>query len=206
MKLKKIINKFKFPWYSSRYSDNYFAWFIENPLKTWWKARKYFKLPKIKPHFHLVYKYKNYPYASYRRIGKILDIWITDVMWKDKYDSPRHERNPLIWICLFRKFAFSITFNVFYLDEFGERQNGDMEYWEYLLEWLYYKKERTLRCYSSWTGNSRLYRVRHWGKAEDSSEDTYTSAPYIIPCVSMSLNKKGIKELKRELNEERGNT
>lgn len=200
MKLKKIINKFKFPWYSSRYSDNYFAWFIENPLKTWWKARKYFKLPKIKPHFHLVYKYKNYPYASYQRIGKILDIWITDVMWKDKYDSPRHERNPLIWICLFRKFAFSITFNVFYLDEFGERQRGDSLYWEYLLNWLIYKERKTLRCYSTWVGDSRLYKqVKEYGK-EEGSVDTYKPLSYVLPCVALSLNKRGIKELKRELN------
>ena len=81
-----------------------------------------------------------------------------------------------------------------------------MEYWEYILNWLYYKNKQTLRCYSTWIGNSKLYKTCKYGNAEDGSEDTWKALPYIVPCVSMSLNKQGIKELKRELNEENRNT
>lgn len=81
-----------------------------------------------------------------------------------------------------------------------------MEYWEYLLDWLYYKEKKTLKCYSAWTGQSQLYKTVKWGKAEDGSDDVYIPMPYTVPCVAMSLNKAGVAELKKELNEERGNT
>ena len=179
---------------------------IENPFKTWWKAKKYFKIPKISFKIHRVSKISGYPYASYKWIGKLLDIYIRDVRWKDKFNSPRHELNPIVWICLFRNIALWINFHIDYKDEFSEKQNGDMEYWEYILNWLYYKNKQTLRCYSTWIGNSKLYKTCKYGNAEDGSEDTWKALPYIVPCVSMSLNKQGIKELKRELNEENRNT
>lgn len=181
-------------WWTGRKLSKWIDITIENPFKTWWKARKYFKIPKLR------FSAFSDSYRSYKHGGRILEIDCLDVMWKDKFNSPRHERSPHISILLFRKFGIRIDFYIDYYDEFREKQNGDMEYWEYLLEWLYYKKKKTLRCYSSWTGDSKLYRVRHWGKAEDGSEDTYTPARFIIPCVAMSLNKNGIKELKRELN------
>lgn len=177
--------------------ESWINYYIENPFKTWWKARKYFKRPKLSFHILRVTKFKNYPYASYKWIGKLLDIRIEDVQWKDKFNSPRHEGNPRIWICLFRTIAFAVNFNVYYEDEFGEKQSGDLEYWEYVLNWLYYKNQKTLRCYSAWTRNSQLYRTRHWNKTED--KDTVTPAPSIVPCVAMSLNKQGIKQLKSEL-------
>lgn len=183
--------------------NSWFNWFIENPLKTWNEAKKYFKRPKISFHIHKVTKCSGYPYASYCWIGKILDIYSHDVFWKDKWCSPRHEQNPLIWICLFRKIAFSIRFNIYYNNEFGEKQSGDIMYWEYLLEWLYYKKKKTLRCYSIWTGDSQLYRERKYGNKEDGSEDTFKPYRYVIPTVAISLNKEGIEELKRELNEQK---
>lgn len=177
----------------------YFNSYIENPLKTWIKAKKYFKRPKISFRIFRVKKYSGYPYVSYLRLGKILDIYIHDVWYKDKYNSPRHERNPLIYICLFRLIAISINFNIYYNDEFGEKQNGDMEYWEYILNWIYYKDKKTLKCYSNWIGLSKLYKERIYGNAEDDSEDTFTPMHYVIPVVAMSLNKKGIEKLKEEL-------
>lgn len=184
----------------------WFNFYIENPLRTWNLAKKYFKRPKISFKIHRVNKCYGYPYASYNWLSKILDINIHDVEWKDKYDSPRYEKSPLIYICLFRLVAISIQFNIFYLDEFGEKQNGDMEYWEYVLRWLYYNNEKTLKCYSTWTGASRIYKIVHFGNTEDGSEDTFTPASYTTPCVAMSLNKQGIKELKRELNEQGRNS
>ena len=173
---------------------------IENPFKTWWKARKYFKRPKL--------KFKTFftSYKTYKQRGKLLEIECFDIMWKDKFNSPRHEISPHISVLLFGKFGFRVDFYIDYYDEFGELQNGDMKYWEYLLDWLYYKKKKTLKCYSAWTGQSQLYKTVKWGKAEDGSDDKHIPIPYIIPCVAMSLNKAGVAELKKELNEKRGNT
>lgn len=183
--------------------EKWFNIYIENPFKTWWKAKDYFKKPKSVFKFHTVKKYKGYPYIAWKYLGKILDINIHDVWWKDKFNTPRHERNPLIYICLFRKFAFTATPRIWYYDEFGEKQSGDMEYWEYILNWLYYKEEKTLKCYSIWTRDSELYRKIVYGEAENGSEDTFKPLDEAVPVVSMSLNKKGIEQLKKELNEQK---
>lgn len=185
-------------WYNTKFKK----WFnisIENPFKTYRKASKYFKKPKWKWRFHLVTRSSGYPYASWIHLSKILNIWIQDVWWKDKWDTPRHERNPIIYICLFKKFAFTARAYIYYYNEFGEKQNGDMEYWEYVLNWLYYKEKKTLRCYSTWVRDSELYRKIEYGEAEDGSDDKYIPYKYICPTVAMSLNKEGIKELKKEL-------
>lgn len=188
-------------WSTGRKLSKWIDIAIENPFKTWWKARKYFKRPK--PMFRMFTR----SWKAHKHGGRILEIECFDIMWKDKFNSPRHEISPHISILLFGKFGLRIDTVIWYSDEFGEKQNGDMEYWEYLLEWLYYKNKETLRCYSAWTGESRLYRtVKRWGNKEDGTEDVYASTPYVVPCVAMSLNEEGIKELKRELNEESRNT
>lgn len=166
--------------------------FIENPLKTWWKARKYFKRPKCKINFFVDPIY-NCPYMSLNNISKILDIEVCDIMWKDKYNSPRHERNPYIWVCFFKKFGFSLNWYIYYRDEFGMKQEGDMYYWEYLLDYLYYRK--SLKSYSVWTSLSLLYKeIDEY--ADEEKEDTYKPITTVIPIVSMSLNKEGIEKLK----------
>lgn len=188
-KIKRFFNRLKFPWYNT--SNSYISYWIENPLKTWWKARKYFKRPKI--HFH-------FSREKFYRIGKIIDINISDIQWKDKYNSPRHEISPKISIILFRRFEFSILFYIYYIDEFGDKRNGDMEYWEYLLNWLYYKKKKTLKCYSGWISDSKLYqKITKYGDSELGTEDEKEPYPFIIPTVAMSLNKRGKEQLKKEL-------
>lgn len=174
--------------------------YIQDPLTTWKRVKKYFKKPKISFKIHKVTKISGYPYATYKRIGKILDIYIHDVQWKDKWDTSRFESSPYIWICLFRRLALSVQFNIFYQDEFGEDIDGNREYWEYVLDYLFYKDQKTLRCYSVWEGQSQLYKEVIYGNAEDGSDDKYKPYPWIIPTVAMSLNKEGIKQLKNELN------
>lgn len=187
-------------WWTGRKLSKWIDIRIENPCKTWWKAREYFKRPKLR------FRTFSSSWRLYKQGGRILELDCLDVIWKDKFNSPRHEISPHISILFFRKFGLRVDFHIDYEDEFGEKHNGDMEYWEYLLEWLYYKERSTLKCYSAWTRNSDLYKAVKWGKAEDGSEDTYAPLTYTIPCVAMSLNKRGIKELKRELNEEERNT
>lgn len=167
-------------------NNTFFRIFIENPFKTWWKARKYFKRPKVTIQIGLFKD--NFRFNS----AKILDINIHDLEWKDKWNSPRHEDNPLIFISLFKYFWIYIEPHIKYYNEFGEKKDGDLYYWEYLLNYLYYKKH--LRCYSSWTSDSQLYQMRIYNK----EEEKYKNEPYsqIVPVVAISLNRKGIKELK----------
>lgn len=192
-------------WYN-RLFDRFIDIYIENPFKTWWKVRKYFKLPHVR--FCFFYGGDQSPiFTTSSWCGKILDIKIKDIMWKDKYNSPRHEANPIIYFCLFKWIGFYITPLIEYYNEFGEKENGDMIYWEYILNYLYYNKTNTLRKYSAWTGESELYRERNYGKSEDGSEDTWKPYRLVTPCVAMSLNKKGIAKLRKELeNEKRRNT
>lgn len=181
--------------WSNKWYKNLIAVSIENPFKTWWKARKYFKIPKTTIKFYNN-KY-HFPYASKHWQGKILDISVHDIYWKDKWGSPRHERSPLIYLCLFSRFSLWIYPTITYYNEFGEKENGDMYYWEYLLNYLFYSKN--LRCYSCWTHDSRLYMQRQYGSAEDGSEDKLEPMTMVVPCVSMSLNKRGVMKLKEEL-------
>lgn len=190
-------------WRTKGKLEEWFNIFIENPFKTYREATECFKKPKWKWGFHLVKHGGGYPYATWFRLGKILDISIHDVWWKDKWNTPRHERNPLIYICLFRKLAFTAIPHIYYFDEFGEKQNGDMEYWEYLINWLYYKKKKSLRCYSCWISDSKLYRQREYKKSEDGSEDKWVPFKEVTPVVAMSLNKHGVSQLKKELENDK---
>lgn len=120
--------------------NDLFSFYLQNPLRTWWKAKKYFKRPKIEIHFFKDL-HRNCPYARYDYVARILDIQSYDVMWKSKWNSPRHERSPYVWVCFFRKFGFSINFHITYIDYKGKIQDGDSFYWEYLLDFLYFRKD-----------------------------------------------------------------
>lgn len=167
---------------------------INNPFKTWWKARKYFKKPSIKCHFGLL-KY-SFPYANRDYIGKIIDISIQDVMWKDKYNSPRHERNPYVWICLFRLFRFEIGTRINALTETGKVEDRSTFYWEYLLDYLYYSK--SLKINQCWEYTSKVYtRIKYYSNREDGEEDQVVPYKMVIQTPLFSLNKKGLKEFNK---------
>ena len=167
---------------------------INNPFKTWWKARKYFKRPSIKCHFGLL-KY-SFPYANRDYIGKIIDISIHDVMWKDKYNSPRHERNPYVWICLFRLFRFEISTRINALTETGKVEDRSMFYWEYLLDYLYYSK--SLKISRCWEHSSKVYHyTKYYSNREDGEEDQIVPYKMVIQTPLFSLNKNGLKEFNK---------
>ena len=182
--------------WGDKWYKNIIAFSIENPLKTWWKARKYFKFPNIAIHFSNN-KY-SFPYASRFWQGKLLDINIHDVYWKDKYDSPRHERNPLIYMCLFSRWSLWIVFHKTFINEFGDKTDESMHYWEYLLDYLYYSKSLKLSSY--WVTDSKVAQVKEFGNAEDGSEDIRKPMKLYIPDQLISLNKKGLKEFKKLYN------
>lgn len=110
--IQKIINK-------------YFYFYIKNPLKTYWKVRKYFKFPKLICQF----------YKSPSNDAKILSIESYDIFWKDKWDAPSQERDPIFVITLFNKYHFQIDFRYYY-----NNSNYSMEYWESILWFVYYDK------------------------------------------------------------------
>lgn len=167
---------------------------IDNPFATWWKARKYFKRPSINYHFGLL-KY-SFPYANRDYIGKIIDISIQDVMWKDKYNSPRHERNPYVWICLFRLFRFEISTRINALTETGKVEDRSMFYWEYLLNYLYYSK--SLKINQCWEHSSKVYYyTKYYSNREDGEEDQVVPYKMVIQTPLFSLNKRGLKEFSK---------
>lgn len=102
--------------------NKYLDLYWENPLKTYNKIKKYFK--PLKPVINVYWYKSNY--------AKILTINSFDVIWKDKYASPRHERNPIIIISFFNYLHFRIDFTV------HNESLSDMVYWEAALNWLYY--------------------------------------------------------------------
>lgn len=68
-------------------------------------------------------------------LGKVIDIFISDVIWKDKYDTPRYEYPPMITITFFRTFCIHICWNKF--PKHLKGVNLD-DYWEQALWYLYY--------------------------------------------------------------------
>lgn len=104
--------------------NKYFDIYLENPLKTYKKVKKFF-LP-LKPKFQL---------SFYRgSCVKILELNSFDVMWKDKYDTPRHELSPYISIVLFNFIHLRVNFIA------DSDSLSEMVYWEAALYWLYYEK------------------------------------------------------------------
>lgn len=201
------------------FKNKYFGFSIENPLKTWWKARKYFKFPKIA--FNFIWKWKirfieeenakkfnikfyklfgkcfyfsnelfDCPYARLDSIGKIIDIDVWDVSWKDKWNSPRHERDPFIYICLFGCIGFKITFYMKWINPDCEIKNVSMEYWEYILECIYYNKSLK-EAISYWQCDSKTMSLM------DYKNDKRIPYPIITPIALISLNKRGRKEFRR---------
>ena len=103
-------------------------------FKTWWKARKVMKRPKLRFEFNTESSFRGYP-------GNWLLSWeCEDVGWKDKYGTPRFETSPYFTIYLFGFFQIWIELDI--SDDFSES-----EYWEQLLWMLFYigrESSRTL--------------------------------------------------------------
>lgn len=100
---------------------------IENPFKTMNSIRKVFKPLKCYFKFGKIYS----PILWCGDISYI-HIVIRDVGWKDKYDSPRYEEPPYVWIHL-----FGLNFIWYWsLPIYQHREISD--YWEQVLWYLHY--------------------------------------------------------------------
>jgi len=98
---------------------------MENPLRTWWKVRKWFKFPKPSIYFGPIVNGLPIDFPS-----KWVELHCYDVTWKDKYDSPRFEFEPQINLELFKKYQLLLTF----------KTSNDDVYWETILDMVYYNK------------------------------------------------------------------
>ena len=98
---------------------------MENPLRTWWKVRKWFRIPKPSIYFGPIILG-----LSCGLPNKWIELHSYDVTWKDKYDSPRFEFTPQINLELFKKYQLLLTF---------QTNNNDV-YWETILDIIYYNK------------------------------------------------------------------
>lgn len=118
--------------------NKYFSFYWENPLKTYNKIKKYFKPLKKKI---------SITFNKGRNEAKILDIKAYDLMWKDKWNSPRHEHNPVINISLFNRVHIQILYTL------KDDSLNDMVYWEAALWWLYYRKSlgKAVKNSTGWT-------------------------------------------------------
>lgn len=112
---------------------------LTNPLKTWWKARRWFKFPKVKFYFG---KYTcGLPVYLH---DKWIHVWISDLMWKDKWYTPRHEFNPQIGVRFFKHWQLLITLTA------PTEKGDDCDYWEQLLWTVFYAKNNIVIAKESW--------------------------------------------------------
>lgn len=108
-----------------------------NPFMPYWKVRKIFKRPKC----HFMYGTQIWFFGLILRqyLNPIFSFRTSALGWKWKYDEVRHEWDPYIYICLFRKYQFIWVFN--WVDK-NDKDSGvrSMATWEAILDYLYNNK------------------------------------------------------------------
>lgn len=103
---------------------------ISNPKRTLNKLKGIFK--PLKCYFR--FSSKNWNPILWCSRPYWIQIIAQDVGWKDKYDTPRYEYAPYIWIHIF-KWNF-----IWYWSLPLHQKYYDDEYWEQALWYLYYNK------------------------------------------------------------------
>lgn len=111
-----------------------------NPLYHWWKAKKYFKFPNIHFYSGKIKWFFGFPIKK-EYLNRILDIRLSSLGYKTKWDEFRHEWDPYISIVLFRKWQLLLVFNWINDDENSNVRS--MATWEALLDHIYYNKSIT---------------------------------------------------------------
>ena len=108
---------------------NFLCLDISNPFRIMRKVKKVFVPLKCK-----FYHGKNTIGNIYMGVKpNLINIKTKDVMWKDKFDSPRFEASPIIWIHLF-------GYNLVWSWELDSSFKNEMidDWWEQVLWYLYY--------------------------------------------------------------------
>lgn len=133
----------------------------KNPLRTIWRCRKWFKMPKIKFWCYKFYKQKNdnTPFIHFQS---------RDVVWKPKFDTPRHEYDPMIRFIFFRLFCLDIKFT------YDDVYINDSTY-EQMIWTAYYCDYDIKNAYRSWPWYNPDTKYTSWDKT--------------------MMTKKGLKEI-----------
>lgn len=123
----------------------------KNPLRTLWKVRKWFKMPKIRIWCYRYYRKKNddTPLFKYRSM---------DVSWKPKLDTPRHEGDPAIRMSFFRLFCIDIKFS------YNDVYINDSVY-EQIIWTLYYNDNDIKKAYRTWPWYNPDTKYSSWDKS-----------------------------------------
>jgi hypothetical protein len=142
---------------------------ITHPLKTWWKVGKLFR----KPQANLSFKVKKHPFL-FSIVSKDVEWEKEEVVvnWKSKYFTPLYKKNPYLELQLSYFLTIRIDWNMTYkfpknLSKRNHLGNVNKYYWEYLLDYLYFRKN--LDVYDIW-------------KIEDDC-----GVPFVIPTQKISL-------------------
>jgi hypothetical protein len=105
-------------------------WYIPKIFRTYYQARKVFIKPKI-----AIYIGKWSTGLPMYKPKEFIRVYHYDLIWKDKFNSPRHEYNPAFNIIFFKgKYQILIWLK-------NPITNCDEEYWEQMLWFLYYYKQ-----------------------------------------------------------------
>lgn len=108
-----------------------------NPFNPYWKVRKIFKRPKC--HFMCGTKIWFFGLILRQHLNPIIAFHTSSLGWKWKYEEVRHEWDPYIYICLFRKYQFIWIFN--WVNKKDEDSTvRSMATWEAILDYLYNNK------------------------------------------------------------------
>lgn len=110
---------------------------LRNPFRTMNKLKGVFK--PLRCFFKFSWREWDYWPVLWCSKPAYLHIISTDVMWKDKYDTPRYEVPPYIWIHIYK-----LNF-VWYWDLQPHMRYETDNYWEQALWYLFYHSEYKMK-------------------------------------------------------------
>lgn len=112
---------------------------LENPFKTMSKLKGVFKPLKCQ----FSYGRMVFPEMWVCK-PSLIQLVTRDVMWKNKFSSPRHEDSPYIWIHLF-------GYNFLWYWKLPKKMKEyDMDYWEQALWYLYFADSNIEKAKKTW--------------------------------------------------------
>ena len=162
--------------------DKVLLWSVyHNPLHYWWGVRKHFKRPRA----HFVHgKYYGYFGLPIRTYYGMLNLHCVGLGWKDKFDTPRHEWDPII--CL----TFTSPFKTKRKSLNGECLSFRQQYW---IGWIFNWVEKDdsdshVRSMATWEA---LLDMAVYGKTLEFARNNHVRAHgnYYI---TIDTNLKGI--------------
>lgn len=106
---------------------------IFKPLRTWWKARKYFRFPSIKFRYGKAGEVASSIWHSSMNCAEWFELKFCDVFWKRKYDNIVFEGEPCVNLILFNKWHLLWTFEC---PKVSYNESNYM-YWEAMLDYVY---------------------------------------------------------------------